>query len=868
MGEVYLAEDTKLRRTVALKFLSRQALGSDDDKARFVHEAQAAAALNHPNICTVHAIDESDGHTFIVMEHLEGQSLRDMIEAGPVEPGQVRELAAQIAGGMNEAHKRGIEHRDIKPENVIITPEGRAKIMDFGLAKSPARSQITRDGATLGTVSYMSPEQAMGRDVDLRTDIWSLGVMLYEMISGCRPFKGEYDQVVLYSIMNNDPEPLGGLRAGVPPELEQVVVKCLEKDMSKRYQSAEELLLDLKGPGSDASGQPQRAGQPAPRPARRSLFITSAVLVSFLAIYIIPKYFTDSGWWGSVNRTDDLKMLAVLPFENHGPETDQYFAGGITDAITARLASLSGLGVISRQSAKQYRGSSLSAREIGEELGADYILVGTIQRERPLDPASRVRITPQLIECSGDINVWADSYDEEMTEVFRLQSAIAERVATELDVKLLGPERRALAARPTRNLEAYDYYMHGIEFSDKSVDMDGSLEAIGVFEKAVELDPEFAVAWARLSKAYSYRYMIFGDSGALAEARRAVDEAMRIDPGLTEGQLAKGFLHYRGSMDFERALEYFLEVQRRQPGNADANIAIGYIKRRQGHWDEAIRNFKMALRADPRSYLIHVDHLGNTLITMRRYDEAEKYIDRAISLSPGSPGAYFAKAQIAILRDGDPAAARRYMLTMDDNNSPGGGCPAWIYAEPSIFRIADESATSEGDRIGKLDCVPATTFDTAMVTLIEAGSAADRNDIARAIALLDSSRVILERSVRGDGRSLEANYSTLAFVYVYLGARDAAIRAGEHSVQLLPVSKDAYLGPSYLHRLAELYTMTGEHEDAIDRLEILLSIPSRVSVNLLRLDSIWDPLRGDERFEALVEEYSGGAGGSGGSSGS
>jgi TolB-like protein/tRNA A-37 threonylcarbamoyl transferase component Bud32 len=854
MGEVYKAEDTKLRRTVALKFLSRQALGSQDDKARFIHEAQAAAALNHPNICTIHEIDEVEGQSFIAMEFVEGDSLKDIIESGPLKLEKARSISMQIAEGLNEAHRRQIVHRDIKPANVILTGDGRVKIMDFGLAKSPATMQNTREGTTLGTTAYMSPEQGKGEAVDSRTDIWSLGVMIYEMLTGQRPFRGDYEQAVIYSISNEDPEPVTAVRTGVPVEFESIAAKCMEKDPGERYQTAADLIADLRRL-ERKTGKTQisekRSEKPAPGRMRWLPWLALIVLLAVLAVKYVPGYFETSERAVDGHPAGDLKMLAVLPFENLGTPGDEYFADGITDAITARLAGISGLGVISRQSAMLYKEGGKSIREIGAELGVEYILEGTIQRERPSDPGSRVRIIPQLIHCDDDVHLWADTYDEDMTEVFRLQSMIAERVARELDVALLEPERRALAAKPTENLEAYELYFRGIEYHDKGLDMVSLQNAILMFERAVELDRDFALAWAWLSRSNSLLHFLVGEKDALADARTAADMAIRLDPDLVEAQLALGYIYYQGDLDYERALEHFMKVQKQRPGDADVNSAIGLIKRRQGRWEESLQYFKSSLKLNPRSLLANLDYMGNTYIQLRRYDEAEKYIDRALALAPGAPTVFYAKAQIAIFRDGDVDRANSFIQSAKDHTAPGKRCPAMAYSEPSIFRIAGQT----GNEDGSLSCIPSNALDTAVVVLYRAESNVRAGDIQGAVALLDSARVILERSLDGGGQFAGMNYSALGFVYAFLGRKEDAIRAGKRGVEIVPISKDAMLGPSMVHRLAEIYAIVGEHEAAIDQLEIIVAIPSRISEHALRLDPMWDPLRDNPRFQQLLDKY-------------
>jgi len=874
MGVVYKAEDTKLRRTVALKFLPPEFTQDTEAKERFRHEAQAAATLNHTNICMVYEIDEHEGQSFISMEYIDGLSLKSIIGEGPMELQTTLDIAMQIAGGLTEAHEKDVVHRDIKPSNIMITAKGQPKIMDFGLAKLRSRTVLTKEGTTLGTIAYMSPEQATGKTVDQRTDIWSFGVMLYEMISGRRPFRGEYDQAMIYSLLNDSPEPLTALRTGVPLELERIAAKCMEKNADERYQTTADLMADLRrykrvmkedatADQSLAEPLPSQAIPPTATQAARPRklewlpWLTVIVLVAVLGVILIPRFFGTSEDPGDDRTVSGLTMLVVLPFENLGSPDYEYFASGMTDAITARLAGLSGLGVISRQSAIQYRESGKSTREISEELGVDYILEGTIQRERPSDPSSRVRIIPQLIRCADDIHIWADTYDEDMTEVFRLQSEIAERVARELDVALLEPERRALAEKPTENIDAYEYYLRGIDHRDRAVNEEESWAAVQVFEKAVELDPNFAVAWAHLSISYTWLYWRMLGEEYLALAREAAEEAMRIDPDCPEGHLAFGFFHYYGSRNYEQALEHFYKVQKQMPANVDALESIGFIKRRQGKWEEALGIFKRAYKINPRSFAANWDHFGNTLMQMRRYDEAEIYIDHALSLAPDMPSAYFSKAVVAVLRDGDREHAKSYCQKGIDLLPPERRCILIGYVEMQILRIVHETPCNIAENMNLAKCSPSSVYEDALVKVELAQCSIENGNDQEAAALMDSARVILEKDMLGEGRLKAENYSTRGWVYAHLGRKEEAIRAGKRAVELLPISKDAFKGAHLLQRLAEIYTIVGEYEAAIDQLEILFSVPSLISAHYLRLDPIWDPLRDHPRFQQLIERYSG-----------
>ncbi len=366
MGIVYKAEDTKLKRLVALKFLPSQIMASEMEKARSIHEAQAAAALNHPNICTIYEINEIDGQAFIAMEFIEGQSLKEKIEAEPLKLDEALNIAMQVADGLQAAHEKKITHRDIKPANIMLTSRGQVKIMDFGLAKLAGRSALTKEGTTLGTVAYMSPEQARGEKVDHRTDIWSFGVVLYETITGQHPFKGEYEQAVMYSIMNEEPEPITGLRTGVPMELERIANKALAKKINLRYQNIEDLLVDLRA--LQLRPMPSAVPQPpikAKAPERKQPWLYGGV-AAFVILLVAAALF----FWPKKQSKEMFTSIAVLPFEDISPQKDQeYFCDGMTEEILTRLSKLRALKVIARTSVMRYKATDKSIKEIGAELG-------------------------------------------------------------------------------------------------------------------------------------------------------------------------------------------------------------------------------------------------------------------------------------------------------------------------------------------------------------------------------------------------------------------------------------------------------------------------------------------------------------------
>ncbi|MCH7549431.1 MAG: protein kinase, partial [Candidatus Krumholzibacteriota bacterium] len=418
MGVIYKAEDTRLRRTVALKFLPPELTRDERAKKRFVHEARAASALQHNNICTIHEIDETpDGQLFICMDWYEGETLKEKIAGGPLAVDDAIDSMIQAAEGLAKAHERGLVHRDIKSANLVITSDGVVKILDFGLAKLAGQSKITKTGATVGTVAFMSPEQARGEDVDHRTDIWSLGVVIYEMLTGRLPFRGDHELAVTYQIVHEDLEPVSDLRPEIPPELERIVVKCLEKNPSDRYQNLDEVLADL----GRMKGIPVE--KPVKSPLRYAVPVLVVLAAALLVVILTPFEL-------SINPDEGTReiRLAVLPFVNLGEPDDEYFADGITDEIISKLAVIQGLSVISRTSSMKYKHSDKGLREIGRELGVDYVLEGTIRWDKSGE-SERVRITPQLINVSDDSHLWAENYERAMTQIFVVQSDIAGKIA-------------------------------------------------------------------------------------------------------------------------------------------------------------------------------------------------------------------------------------------------------------------------------------------------------------------------------------------------------------------------------------------------------------------------------------------------------
>lgn len=839
MGSVYKAEDTKLGRLVALKVLPAELSRDRASRERFIHEAKAASSLDHPNICTIYEIDEVDGRAFIAMGLVEGQDLVARIQAGPLKVEEAVDIAIQVADGLQAAHESGIVHRDIKSANLMIDGNHHVKITDFGLALKSGETRLTQSGMVVGTAPYMSPEQSRREDVDTRTDIWSLGVVLYETLSGRLPFRGEHMSAVVYSIQSMDPEPLTSVRTGVPMELEKIVERCLEKDPADRFQTAGDLASALRRLRRSLG-----SGGTSARPARsavRRAWPVAAIAIGLLATIGIlrllpPKAAPPSG----------KKMLVVLPFENLGSPDEEYFADGITEEITARLAAIHGLGVIARTSAMQYRGTQKPIDVIGDELGVQYVLEGTIRWQRLPGGASEVRVTPQLVRVSDATHLWAESYQEDLTGVFQVQSDIAEKVALALDITLLEPERRSLAARPTDNPEAYEFYLRGKDYDSRRPSEKDTRMAIEMFERAVGLDPGFAEAWAALARARVWLKW-GGHEEELPKAEAAARKATELAPESPETHMALGDYYYYGSRDYDRAVQEYEAVRAMRPSQAEAIAAIGYIERRQGKWEEALTHFEEALELNPRDIRL-IQPLGRTCVRMRRFPEAERFLDRAIALSPQLAMPYVEKAILYLNWDGDAERARSVMTRA---RSEIDRSELLEYNPTSLVRVLPEVYADIWDEFDLPSPGVTTTPDSAMFCLIQAEIDRAAGDRDEATVHFNEARTILEaQKTSGSVPGYLRGY--LGVAYAGLGRKDEAIREGEKAVELLPISKDAFSGPDHVERLAEIYVRVGENDRAIDQLEQLLSIPSRLSPALLRLDPIWDPLRDDPRFRRLA----------------
>ncbi len=842
MGEVYLAQDTELDRKVALKFLPPHLCQDEDCRKRFKREAQTAAKLSHPNIVHVYEVSEYQERPFFAMEHVEGRSLRD-VKAEELDIDRIVGIAIQLCDGLHSAHAAGVIHRDIKPSNVIIDSSNRPKLLDFGLAMVKGGEHLTKTGSTLGTVGYMSPEQIEGKVTDARSDLFSLGVMLYELITSKSPFRRDDETATLKAILSDTPEPLARYKADVPDDLQRIVSKLLEKDSSLRYQSAAGVIPDLKKLSVESTSS-VAVEKKHDRWNRYVVPIAVIILIGSLGLW----------YWQSQPDADGDRAvsLVVLPFENLGAEEDEYFADGMTDEITARLAGISGLRVISRTSAIHYKSSDRPLKDIAKELNVDYVLEGTIRWDKSGD-TDRVRIIPQLIRASDDSHIWASTIERELTQVFAVQADIAEQVAVALNVNLLGEDRRRLEHIPTNNMEAYDYYLRGRELFQMFYDFEQLKVAIGLFEKAVAHDTAFASAYAELSIMHSHMYW-FGWDRSNERSNRSRSEAQRalaLDSANTSAHVALGYYYYYIERDFDRALSEFEYARKIRANDAGILAAIGYIKRRQGEWEESYQSQKLALELDPLS-LSTRNGLSATARYMRRFDIAESIARKGLGLFPDQLSNYLELGHIYIARDGDASSALRILDSIPSRVRETTYEEVFYRWQYTYLQRRYETALNP-----MLDLVNycTTAEDTAEYLFHLAETYQLLNRTALSKVYYDSARVYIE-ALNARGITLGGFLPpSLGLVYSRLGENEEAIQAARRDSARLPLSGDAFLGTDALHDLAVTYARVGEFDKALDLIDTLLSIPSEVTVAKLRLDPIYDPLRDDPRFQALIEKY-------------
>ena len=840
MGVVYKAEDTKLRRTIALKFIRPEVMHSSAENTRFRREARASAALNHPHITTIHDIGEADGRLFIAMEYLDGQTLREKLKSGPLGLPETLDLAEQLADGLRAAHERGVIHRDIKSGNVMVDKSGTAKITDFGLARLAEGSKLTRTAAVMGTASYMSPEQAEGEAVDHRTDIWSLGVVLYEMAGGRPPFRGENDQASLYAIINKDPVPVTELRPGLPLELERIIGKCLEKKPDKRYQQVGDLKADLGRLNRAVSNRTLTAeGTRLPGPGlgfflrkyfRRALVPLGVLVLLALVVTGIPPLRSTVGRWLGLRSSAAAVHLAVLPFEViGGEEKDRAFSDGLVEILTNKLTQVERfqgtLRVVPAIEARQLERPSPG--KVWRMFRANRVITGSMQFI-----ADEVVVTLNLVDSEKLRQLKSRDFKISRTSLAALPEAVADSITRILDLEIQPRTRQAWASREGCNQESSPLYIQAKGYLQR-YEKEASVNiALDLFQRAIDKDPNCALAFAGLGEAFWYKYGLTFDKSFIDQAQQAAERALQLNKDLAEVHFILGVLHRRKG-NYDLSLRELELASRLDPGDEGPVREMGTTYESLGKVDKAEQAYQQAIALKPNSWSGY-QYLGIFYLWHGRYAEAEKNFREIIELTPDNQEGYNLLGALYLQTGRNAEAIGMFEKSIGFNPTPGA-CSnlgtAYFYEKRYAYAAAMyEKAITLGENQQEI------WGNLGDAYRFVPGAEAKAQQAYRTAIRLTKEKLSLNPNEGG-------LHKTAARFYALVGDRENALAELERALSLLQNNTEA------LETAVQVYELVGQRDTAFDALRRLAALGS---VELIELNPDLAGLRKDPRYRQIV----------------
>lgn len=845
---VFLATDLRHNRPVAIKVLHPELLGTLQSE-RFLREIRHVAVLTHPHILPLLDSGEADELLFFVMPYIEGESLRDYLKRErQLSLAEAARIAREVADGLTYAHARGLIHRDIKPENIMMS-SGHAIITDFGIGRAideSATERLTYTGMATGSPAYMSPEQWMPTEhIDGRSDQYSLACVLYETLVGETPFSAPTPNALMARHTMAPVPSVRHVRPNVPDAVDEVIARAMSKVPADRYPTMSQFSEAL-----ERAAAAERGAASTPIHVARGSGGTRRMLTRRHAMLFVGALVAAGIGFLAHDRlsaTANGLRLVVLPFENMGPPDDAFLADGLSGELTNQLSGISSLGVIARTSAVQYRDSRLTAREIGRELDVQYLVEGSVRRSRHTDASDSIHVSARLVRATDDTQIWNDSYSVDADEVTAVQSRIAERVAAKLNIALLEPERRRLTNQSTRDVLAYEYYLRGNEYYERSWTRPDVESSVAMYEKAVETDPEYALAYAKLAKAHTWTHRLRYDisEDRLVAAKRAADRALALDPDLSAAHVALGLYYYWGRSNYDRAIEAFTRAKELEANNTEVYRQIANVRRRQGRFEEAIENYRKAAELDPRSHQAWFN-LGETLLFVRNYAAARDPLSRVTALAPEFLEGYVQQARLAMNERGDLATARR-MVQLAEERIPA---TAWRGPMLDFARILYHPDLDDFLRRIRPG---AYGLDSATYHVMKGTMFLQTNRAREARVQFDSGRVHLER-LRESRPDQAWVHGLLGVVYAGIGMELEAVRAAERAEQLLPVSDDALDGPEWVINQGRVHAMLGNQDQAVAHYRRALTMPSWISSQSLRHDPLIAGLLDNAAFQQLLAQ--------------